>query len=63
MSWKCPVEKIEDAYYAVHKTYGDVELIGNMSDAGFPWLWIVMDENEEVRIVYESDLSDFYYWG
>lgn len=63
MSWKCPVEKIEDARHAVHTIYGDVDLIGNMSDAGFPWLWIVKDENEELRIVYQSDLSDFYYWG
>lgn len=63
MSWKCPVEKIEDAPHAVHKIYGDVDIVDNLSGAGFPWLWIVKDENEELRIVYESDLYNFYYWG
>ena len=63
MSWKCPVEKIEKADYAVHMAYGDVELIGNLSDAGFSWLWIVEDKDHNVRIVYQDDLSDFYYWG
>lgn len=67
MSNKVYKDEPRAGMYASHDKYGEVELIGKLSHDGDENVWIVNCFWEEysntLRIVYESDLSDFYYWG
>lgn len=53
--------------FSTHCAYGEVELIGRVEHDGdsgcVVWLVKWTENEDELKLVDENDLSDFYYWG
>lgn len=41
---------------------GEEYLVGEVEHSGYDRVWMVEDREEELRLVYERDLSDFFFW-
>lgn len=49
--------------YASHGEYGEVRLIGKLPHDGEESVWIVDCWENSLKLVFERDLSLYYYWG
>lgn len=47
---------------ATHSKYGEVYLVGAVEHSGYENVWLVEDSEDELRLVYERNLSDFFFW-
>lgn len=56
------IEEAKVGYCAEHSKYGKVYLVGEIEHSGYERVWMVEDNEEELRFVYERDLSDFFFW-
>lgn len=70
MSRQYCVSEPKPGYGATHKTFeetgslGEVGLVGRVEHDGDESVWIVEQfSTSTLHLVYERDLSDFYYWG
>ena len=65
MSSKYSKDSAEVGLNAVHPVYGDVELVGKVEHDGYCLVWVVkcLDQDDELKLVEEGDLTDFHYWG
>ena len=62
MSSKRFVEEPKEGCGATHSKYGEVYLVGEIEHSGYVNVWRVEDSEDELRLVYERDLSDFFFW-
>lgn len=60
MSSKYSEPALKSNIYAIHSKYGDVYIVGELENTG---LWIVETSDDELKLSYEYQLSDFYSWG
>ena len=63
MSSKVKISEIMENVGAIHKTLGEVWVIGKVEHTGWNNVWIVRKDGINLHLAEEYDLSDFWYWG
>lgn len=63
MSSKQECNEASEDRGATHKTLGDVWIIGFVEHSGFRSIFIVQDKCNNLHLVFEDDLDNFWCWG